>query len=180
MKRLRIITLTMLLSITFCACDKPFSEDEEVEETTTNTDNEDNTTGEYGNGKDSESDDSGIQVGDTLNVTTFISTPIYNVQVWLKGYIVGCATGAGGSKTYETSAPFSYDTALLVADDPNETDIDKMASICLTSKKKLREKANLKDNPQNKGKRIAVFGFQATYLKLFGIKQIDAYEFPAK
>lgn len=180
MKNLTAFTLVVLLSLTFCACDKPFSEEDEDTETTVDTTDEDDDSGEYGKGDDSGNDDSGIEMGDTLNVTTFISTPIYNAQVWLKGYIVGCATGANGRRRYETEAPFSYDTSLLIADNPNETDMEKMASICLTGKKKLREKANLKDNPQNKGKRIAVFGFQDTYLKLFGIKEIDAYEFPAK
>lgn len=180
MKHLTIFMLGILLSFSLCACDKPFSEEDDDTETTENSSDDDENNTVYGKGEDDDDDDSGVQTGDTLSVSAFISTSLYNTQVWLKGYIVGCATGAGGGKKYETNAPFSYDTALLVADDPNETDIDKMASICLTGKKKLREKANLKDNPQNKGKRIAVFGFQDTYLKLLGIKAIDAYEFPSK
>ena len=43
-----------------------------------------------------------------------------------------------------------------------------------------RSKLNLKDHPENKGQRIAVFGFQDRYLGLFGIKTIDAYEFPTE
>lgn len=180
MKYLTTFMFVMLLSLSFCACDKPFSEEDDDTETTKDNSNEDDNDAVYGNGEDEGDDDSGVQTGDTLSVSAFISTSLYNTQVWVKGYIVGCATGAGGEKKYETNAPFSYDTALLIADDPNETDIDKMASICLYKKKALQEKANLKDNPQNKGKRIAVFGFQETYLKLLGIETIDAYEFPSK
>lgn len=180
MKPLRLFITAIALATAFCCCEKPYNEnDEDEKEVIADKEGE-----EEGGLDDSEFDygDKGegdLKVGDTVDVKTFLSAPIY-VQIWVKGYIVGAGTGANGKTRYEFEAPFSYDTALLIADDASETDPAKTASICITSKKKLREVVNLKDNPGNKGKRIAVFGFQEKYLKIPGIKAIDAYEFPSK
>ena len=119
-------------------------------------------------------------MGDTVDVKTFRTQPIY-VQIWVKGYIVGTGTGARGNTRYDMEAPFDSDTALLIADNANEKDPQNTVSICLTNgSKSRREELNLEDNPGNKGKRIAVFGFQETYIKLPRIKKIDAWEFPTK
>lgn len=112
-----------------------------------------------------------------MNVETFISKPIVD-QVWVKGYIVGSATGANGKKRYDFEPPFDHDTALLLADDPATADLSHVVSVCLTScSKKIREELNLKEHPENRGKVLSVFGFRETYLAIPGIKKIDAYEF---
>jgi len=188
MKSLKIIIFLLSMSLAFSACDKPFTEDDdEIEQKDDLQGNDDSSGGndESGNNdssgdEDNDNDDSGINLGDVVDVKTFINTAIYT-QVWVKGYIVGCGTGANGKTRYTFDPPFSYDTALLIADNADEGDETKVASVCLTScSKKIRALLNLKDHPENKGKRIAVFGFQQTYLKIFGIKKIDAYEFPAE
>ncbi len=180
MKHLRFFITAIALTTVLCCCEKSYNENEEDEkEAIADKEGE-----EEGSLDDSELDygDKGegdFQVGDTVDVKTFISTPIY-VQIWVKGYIVGAGTGANGKTRYEFDSPFSYDTALLIADKASETGPEKTASVCITAKKNLREVVNLKDNPDNKGKRIAVFGFQEKYLKRPGIKAIDAYEFPSR
>lgn len=128
---------------------------------------------EYGG----DDDDSGISLGDVVDVKTFCNTPIYT-QVWVEGYIVGAATGAKGKIRYEFEAPFQYDTAILMADEPAVDEDAEFMSVCLTGcSTKLREMLNLASNPENKGKRLRVFGFQETYLKVPGIKTIDGYGF---
>lgn len=167
-------------SILFSACDKPYDDSEEgIDDGTeiiggtdkdTGSDDEDEGDGEY-------DDDTGISFGDVVDVETFISKPIVD-QVWVKGYIVGSATGANGKKRYDFEPPFDHDTALLLADDPATADLSHVVSVCLTScSKKIREELNLKEHPENRGKVLSVFGFRETYLAIPGIKKIDAYEF---
>ena len=63
---------------------------------------------------------------------------------------------------------------------PSADSEDEVISVCLTTcSESRRDTLNLVRHPENKGKRVAVFGVQETYLKLPGIKHIDALEFPA-
>lgn len=178
MKNLKLFMLLPVFLLVFGACDKPYGDedDENIELP------EENNGADDDNGADDEGDaeDGGISLGDVVDVNTFLNTPIY-AQVWVKGYIVGSATGANGKTRYDFEPPFSYDTAILLADTESADSETEVMSVCLTScSKKIREKLNLADHPENKGKRLAVFGFQDVYLKIYGIKKIDAYEFPAK
>lgn len=180
MKKIRFMFVLLLTAFFFSACDKPYDDSEEgIDDGTeivggtdkdTGSDDEDEGDGEY-------DDDTGISFGDVVDVETFISKSIVD-QVWVKGYIVGSATGANGKKRYDFEPPFDHDTALLLADDPATADLSHVVSVCLTScSKKIREELNLKEHPENRGKVLSVFGFRETYLAIPGIKKIDAYEF---
>ena len=187
--------LLLLAAVVFPACDKPYIEYEEEEnkdkvvvessddksdsvDGDADYDDEGGVTDNGGNdNQDNEGSGDEFDIGDVVDVETFISTPIVN-QIWLKGYIVGAATGANGKKRYDFEAPYDYDTAILLADTPDEADLEHVASVCLTScSKKIREALNLKDHPENRGKVLSVFGFREVYLNLPGIKKIDAYDF---
>lgn len=195
MKKYKFIMLLLLAAAVFPACDKPYIEYEEEEnkdkvvvessddksdsvDGDADYDDEGGVTDNGGNDNlDNEGSGDEFDIGDVVDVETFISTPIVN-QIWLKGYIVGAATGANGKKRYDFDAPYDYDTAILLADTPDEADLEHVASVCLTScSKKIREALNLKDHPENRGKTLSVFGFREVYLNLPGIKKIDAYEF---
>ena len=129
--------------------------------------------------EDGDDDDYGdFPTGSTVDVTTFRNSAIYT-QVWVKGYIVGAATGKNNKMRYEFGPDFTYDTAILLADEPEEDDLDKVISVRLVQGSR-RELLNLKDNPGNKGQLVKVFGFQDIYLKIPGIKDIDGLEFPVK
>lgn len=172
MKNLKLSVLLSVFLFVFGACDKPYGD--EGEENIELPDKNDGTEDDGG------AEDGDISLGDVVDVSTFLNTPIY-AQVWVKGYIVGSATGANGKTRYDFEPPFSYDTAILLADKEDADSETEVMSVCLTScSKKIREKLNLADHPENKGKRLAVFGFQDVYLKIYGIKKIDAYEFPSK
>ena len=116
------------------------------------------------------------QDGDTVGVKKFFTIP-EGRAVWLKGYIVGCATGSKGNK-YQTVPPFEYETAILIADSPQETDKDNTAAIQLKSSTTARKDLNLKTNPNLHGCKVIIFGAKTQYLKLHGIKTIFAYEIP--
>lgn len=195
MKKYKFIVLLLLAAAVFPACDKPYIEYEEEEnkdkvvvessddksdsvDGDADYDDEGSVTDNGGNdNQDNEGSGDEFDIGDVVDVETFISTPIVN-QIWLKGYIVGAATGANGKKRYDFEAPYDYDTAILLADTPDETDLEHVASVCLTScSKKIREALNLKDHPENHGKVLSFYGFREVYLNLPGIKTIDAYDF---
>lgn len=184
MNKYKFIALLLLVAAFFPACDKPYSDYDEEGDGDTEIVGGSKDDTDYGNDDDetcddeeSGSSDDGVYADGVVDVETFINTPIVN-QVWLKGYIVGSATGANGKKRYDFDAPFSYDTALLLADDPSTTDLSHVVSVCLTScSKKIRESLNLKEHPENCGKVLSVYGFREVYLAIPGIKKIDGYEF---
>ena len=132
-----------------------------------NSDNEGGTT--------DEPDDTGYKTGDIVSVSEFLKKDI-KCQVWVVGRIVGDCTR---SKKYaEFDPPFTHSQAILIADNPNEKDIEKIIPICLTTSKSMRSALNLVDNPTNFNQHVAVFGYRDVYLNLCGIKHPDGYKFP--
>ena len=175
MKILRVSMFLLVAVLTLASCEKAyFDEDGEREETVEGDDNG----GWYDD--DSPEGDGEFSIGDEVDVHTFKNNAIYT-QVWVSGYIVGAATGANNRYRYEFGPEFTFDTAILLADTPEASSTDDVISVCLTGGSvNRRRKLNLKDHPENKGRRLAVFGFQDWYLGMFGIKTIDAYEFPVE
>lgn len=174
MKKFFAFTFSMIAICMFFSCEKAYIEDEPEKEKEEYIDYDD----EYGQDVEHADDGDSFKLGDVVDVNTFKNNAIYT-QVWVKGYIVGAATGANQNYRYEFEPDFSFDTAILLADSVEADSVDQVISVCLTNcSKDLREKLNLRDHPENKGERIAVFGFQDKYLKIMGIKKIDAYKFP--
>jgi hypothetical protein len=186
----RIFLLIFAVVLSFGSCEKsPYEED--IEEST-----------EQGGGKSSDSDvpdeemewdDSdydgdtpyedpnvtdgndqntgGYKSGDELTVTEFINAD--NLPgVYVTGYIV--AACAQNKSHAEFTPPFTYSSAVLLADDPNERDVEKTISIQLKNGSKIREAVNLDAHPENYQKRLRVFGYRTSYLGLKGIKDIGA------
>lgn len=170
MKRLLITAAMLAAAIAFGSCEK--AEIEKEKEPAGQTDDPSGGWLEEVGGEE----DDGFETGSVVDVATFRNNDIGR-QVWVKGYIVGAATGANNRVRYELEPPFTYDTAILLADDPAETSVDRMISVRLVQGER-RELLNLADHPENRGKRIAVFGLRETYLKMPGIQDIDAYKFP--
>lgn len=183
MKLLLMCILMTFAVAGFYSCEKPYAGGEDdTAETDGLPDNEDDEDDDGDNGGWIDGDDGNedLSYSDTVSVTTFRHSAIYT-QVWVRGYIVGAATGRNNKIRYEFGPEFTYDTALLLADSPDSDDVDNMISVCLTTcASSLRDKLNLADHPENKGRRIAVFGFQDYYLKMMGVKQIDACDFPVE
>lgn len=174
MKKLQLILFFIFAVFCFGACEKAEYGEEDEPEMTGGNDDGDNggwiTTG-------GESGDGGFTLGSVVDVETFRNNIIYT-QVWVEGYIVGAATGANNKVRYEFGPVFTFDTAILLADTPDASDVNETISVCLTKESAtVRGELNLVDNPANKGRRIAVFGFQKKYLKIPGIADVDAYKF---
>lgn len=147
------------------------------------TDPDDGTDPNYGGDSDVEehdfvdgNDNTGKQIttGDTLNCSRFINAD-FDCGVYVVGYIVGACTKNISNADFK--APFSDPQAILIADKKGERDTDKLVSIELKSGGKFRTTFNLKDNPDNLGRRIIVFGYKTTYLKIDGIKSPVSIDF---
>lgn len=119
------------------------------------------------------SDEAGAyETGDTVTVAQFrqITSAKY---IYVKGYIVGCATTNALNSSYvDFEPPFQFPTALLLADRTDERDVDKMISIQLKSGSAIRETLNLQDHPEMHGRKILVGGYVTTYLRIPGIKDV--------
>ncbi len=179
MKNIIIAILALLLNIlAIQSCEKPIEETNKGETNITKPDTGNSNPSKKDNGgwiNDSTSTNGeNTSIGDTLNVAAFINNTEFGDIVWVKGYIVGCANGSKGNQ-YCFCEPFEFSTAVLLADNKNETDQQNTISIQLTSGSAIRKIVNLVDNPENIGKTLVVAGRKTTYLKLNGIKEI--YDF---
>ena len=101
-------------------------------------------------------------------VSEFIKGDFGNNEVWVHGYIVGACKRS--IKQAEWEAPFTYDSAILLADDPEESNPEKVISIQMVNKQ-MKEAIGLAANPQNYGKHIAFFGIKQKYLGIPGMKK---------
>lgn len=176
MKYRKLIIAAILILAVSTACEKPAIEDNGDNKETTSGKGNGNSGGDHGgwsndtgNGKDG----ADWQDGDTVNVSGFCNAEDGRV-VWVKGYIVGCATGSGGY-TYQLKPPFEYETAILLADKANETDFNKTVAVQLKSSSHIRTDLNLVTHKDYYGKQVLIYGEKTRYLKLPGMKTIFAY-----
>ncbi|MFB6342938.1 DUF5689 domain-containing protein [Saccharicrinis sp. FJH62] len=93
--------------------------------------------------------------------------------VWVEGYIVGCINDISLSTATFTS-PFSATTNILLADDPEETDINNCVPVQLPFGD-IRTALNLADNAGNHKKQVIVKGELTAYFGVPGIKNVNGY-----
>lgn len=187
------IFLFMLSALLICsACEKASFYDDEEDDVVQKDDTGKGSDTDDGNdedgdwvGRDNDSDtpyeekdivdgndpDAGdYHTGDYLTVTEFINAQSLP-GVYVTGYIV--AACAQNKKNAQFTPPFTWSSALLLADDKDETDVEKTIAIELKSGSKIRD-INLDDHPENHLKRLRVFGYRTNYLGLKGIKGVGA------
>lgn len=92
----------------------------------------------------------------------------------VQGYIVGTII-SGGNGNFDGAGGFSH-TNLMLADDPNETNMDKVLYVQLPFGT-LRDDVNLRDNPDNLGEEVRLTGSLEAYFGYPGLKQTRDYEF---
>ena len=129
-------------------------------------------------------EEKGIEDGNTDNADTrderhtvayFLTENHLDGGVWVVGYIVGaCKNSVNNPENIELKQPFTIATSLLLADNPNETDVKKMIAIQLVNGP-IRDKFNLVSHPENLHRRAEFFGYRETYLYTFGIKGPTSY-----
>lgn len=129
-------------------------------------------------------EEKGIEDGNTDNADTrderhtvayFLTENHLDGGVWVVGYIVGaCKNSVNKPENIELKQPFTIATSLLLADNPNETDVKKMIAIQLVNGP-IRDKFNLVSHPENLHRRAEFFGYREKYLYTFGIKGPTSY-----
>ncbi|GAA2992036.1 DUF6359 domain-containing protein [Prevotella corporis] len=102
-----------------------------------------------------------------FSVADFMSHDFGDKSVWVVGYIVGDCTK--NIKNAEWEKPFTYDTAILLADESGETDSEKVIAIQLRAGE-LRELFSLHLNPDNYGRKVCFYGTKQKYLGVPGMK----------
>lgn len=170
----------VLLALTLFSCEKAIEEEtNEAKQEQTDDDSDDDNNTDDDDSETSESEETGDSDTDkdhVYTVTEFISSDYWG-QVFVKGYIVGTCYQNKDNANF--TPPFSNTTALLLADEKGEKDINKVIAINIGSKSsKERAMMNLKDNPDNYGRMIKVYGVRNIYLGLPGINDVDGnFEF---
>lgn len=96
--------------------------------------------------------------------------------VWVVGYIVGTSdkNSAKAAGSLHLAPPFTTASNILLADSPNEADVNKMMSVELPEGA-LRNKFNLKDHPENLHRKAEFYGYRVEYLKIHGMKSPGSY-----
>ncbi len=96
---------------------------------------------------------------------------------YVKAYIVGQANGQGlNESSVQIVAPFTpasgktQGTNLLIASNPDETDIAKMVPVELPSSGVFRGALNLPENPEMHKKEILIYGKLTGYFSVPGVK----------
>lgn len=98
--------------------------------------------------------------------------------VWVEGYIVGYFSS---SSMNSFSTDLSGNTTisqsnLALATNQGETDLEKIIPVMLGSGS-VRDKLNLRANPQNFNKKVKISGDLGSYLSAPGLRDIKQYEF---
>lgn len=98
-------------------------------------------------------------------------------DVWSEGYIVGWVDG----KTLAEGAKFDATgvtavSNILIAETADCKEVAKCVPVQLPSGTDARTKLNLKDNPDNLGKKVAVKGSLESYFGAKGIKTVTDYK----
>ena len=194
--KIRFFLLITVVVLSFVSCEKtPY--EEEVEDNTelsggdasdnSGSDNSDSDGEEDWEDSDNDSDtpyvDPDVTDGNDNNsdgnkdrevtVTEFINEKSLS-GVNVTGYIVAaCAKSKNNAKFMP---PFTGQTAVLLADNPNETNVEKTIAIQLKSGTEIRKTVNLEEHPENHKKRLRVFGYRTDYLGLKGIKDVGSWE----
>lgn len=98
-------------------------------------------------------------------------------SVWVKGYVVGCATG---SRKYSFTPPFTKDSNLLLGPRTGTSDSKYCIAVELKSGP-VREELNLVDNPSLQGRSVCIKGDPAeSYYGLPGLKNVSEYQIQTK
>ena len=90
----------------------------------------------------------------------------------VEGYIVGTVISGGN---YQLEPPFTSDTNLAMADDPEETDPDKILPVQLPAGS-IRSELNLEDNPDNYHRKVQITGDLEDYFGVPGLRSPSEYQ----
>ena len=91
---------------------------------------------------------------------------------YVKGYIVGAASGMSLVEGASFSATTDVVTNVIIAASADETDVTKCMPIQLPNGSDVRTKLTLKDNAGNYKKEVTLYGNITSYFKTIGLKEV--------
>ena len=97
-------------------------------------------------------------------------------KILIKGYIVGAIDGKSISENANFSASVTTNTNIMIAEDADETDIDKCIPVQLPSGN-IRNELNLVDNSGHYKKEVILEGSLEKYFGVAGLKSTSKYQF---
>ncbi len=169
--------ISILVIICCCpSCEKgPEDEFPTKTETSTYTEDDDEDSDDYEETDIVDGNKNNNQSSSYMTVAQFQEANLSSGSVMVHGYIVGaCSVRISNA---EWTAPFTYNQAILLADDPQCTDETKVMSVQL-KKGPIRNTFNLVDHPENLGRKVYVYGGKHSYLGVAGMKDdITGYGF---
>lgn len=116
------------------------------------------------------------ETGDWLSIVDVINSSMNDDEATVRGYIVGYVKSGQFSATgVEFSATNAVLTNIVMADTPDETDINNCIPVQLEKQSEARRDLNLSDNPSMLGKQVEVYGKLSTYMSVSALKQVKTY-----
>ncbi len=94
---------------------------------------------------------------------------------WVTGYIVGFVEGASITEGAHFSAENASASNILLANTPDETDINNCIPIQLVNGTQPRTDLNLSAHPDNLKKQVSLLGDLQNYFNVKGLKSVSAY-----
>lgn len=112
-----------------------------------------------------------------LTVTNLLDTPMDDSDVTVRGYIVGYVkSGTYNSKGVVFDAKNAVETNIVVADSPEETDIENCVPVQLNKNTAARNDLNLSTNASLLGHLVELYGKASTYMSVPGLKGVSTYK----
>ncbi|WP_068471566.1 DUF6359 domain-containing protein [Saccharicrinis aurantiacus] len=115
-----------------------------------------------------------------LSVTQVLEASMDGTKNWVQGYIVGAAINSPMTEedpeSYSFEVPYGKNTNILIADNPNETDVNKCVPVELSPS--YRPLISIDDNHDFKNKKITVYAKLERYYQVNGLKGLSDYSFP--
>lgn len=114
---------------------------------------------------------------DWISVTNVIDSPMNADEATVRGFIVGYVKAGTFSEKGVDFAAGSVNTNLILADAAEERDLSNCIPIQLVKSTDARNDLNLKDHPENLGKKVEVYGTLETYMQVPALKNVKTYRF---
>ncbi len=114
---------------------------------------------------------------DWLSVTQLLDSPMDGSDASVRGYIVGYVkSGTYNAKGVVFDSQNAVQTNIVIADSPNETDIDNCVPVQLVKSTSARTDLNLADNPSLLGRQVELYGTASIYMSVPGLKNVSTYK----
>lgn len=96
--------------------------------------------------------------------------------VYVKGYIVGSATGASWKDSFSTSTIGASQSNIGLADSSSEDKAEYVMPVALVANTDTRNALQLSSHPENIRHQVIIYGDATKYFGIMGIKNTSSYE----